>query len=106
MSENVLVLPNGFIGKEDEAKLESFGAYLVKHGAAARWRWERERGIDVAFKISAADGRFLCLIKRDQEHDVFYVTSSADQRIEEGKLEHVMAVVEQLAKLSSGSQPA
>lgn len=97
MPENIVELPRGFIGKQDEAKLESFGGYLIAHGLATRWHWRREEGIDVAFVLFGVGGDFLCSIRRDQERDVFYVAGADGRRKEEGTLEGIMALVERLA---------
>jgi hypothetical protein len=116
MSGKIVELPDSFIGRDDEAKLESFGAYLVRHGAATRWYWEREGPVDVAFNVCGADNGFLCAIRRDRGRGVFYVTRSErpvrhqmqdlDERLDEGKLEHIMAVVERLASAVLGDMPA
>jgi hypothetical protein len=108
MTSKIVKLPDGFIGKEDEAKLESFGAYLLSHGAATRWHWDRERGIDVGFAIfhGGAHEELLFSIRRDRERDLYYVSAADESRLDEGKLEHVMAVVEQLAHARRGNTPA
>lgn len=108
MTDNVVELPDNLIGKEDEAKLESFGAHLIANGLATRWHWNRERGVDVGFEIYRG-GRnetlFAC-IRRDRARDVFYVTDRAGTPADEGKLDHIMAFVDELARVAHDDIPA
>jgi hypothetical protein len=87
-------LPDDFIGKSDEKRLESFGAYLISHGRATRWHWNRRRGIDVAFEVysGGAQERFLFRFQRDSAHDAFTLTDGDEGVIAEGPLDHLMAV--------------
>lgn len=100
MSGKIVELPDGFIGKDDEARLESFGGHLIGRGRATRWHWNRERGVDIAFELfrGGADEAFLLAIKRDRVKDVFYILDAAGERLEEGKLDHVMTVVDSLTR--------
>lgn len=108
MSGKIVELPDDFIGKEDEARIESFGAHLIAHGCATRWHWNREHGVDVGFELfrGGPDEELLFAIKRDRANDVFYVLDAAGKRVEEGKLDHIMAVVDALARAGRGDGPA
>lgn len=105
---NVVELPENFIGVEDAEKLESFGAHLISHGRATRWHWNREHGIDVAFEIlrGGGDEELAFAIRRDREKDEFYVTDAAGRLVEAGTLDHVMAVVDGIARTQHGDPPA
>jgi len=104
MSGTIVELPDDFIGKEDELRIESFGSHLIAHGYATRWHWRREHGVDVAFELfrGGPDEEFLLAIKRDRAKDLFYALDAAGNRIEEGKLDHVMAVVDALVRTERG----
>ena len=108
MGGNVIELPDDFIGKEDEARLESFGAHLVGHGWATRWHWNRDHGIDLAFEVfrGGSNEELFLAIRRDRAKDVFYVCDAVGRRVEEGKLEHVMAVADSMARTLKRSGPA
>ena len=97
---DIINLPEDFIGKEDERRLESFGGHLIGRGYATRWHWNREHGIDVAFEIfrGGADEALFASIRRDREQDIFCATDAAGRNIGEGTLDHVMAVVDELAR--------
>lgn len=99
-SNNVVRLPDDFIGKEDEVKLESFGAHLIARGAATRWQWLRSGGFDVELEIlrGGRDEELLARIGRDRSRRVFYAIDAWDQRIAEGPLDRVMAVVDAVAR--------
>lgn len=105
---NVVELPENFIGVEDAERLESFGAHLIAHGRATRWHWNREHGIDVAFEIfrGGPHEELMFAIRRDRDKDAFYVTDSSGRVVEEGSLDHVMAVVDSAARAAYGDPPA
>lgn len=105
---DIVNLPKNFIGKEDELRLESFGAHLISHGCATRWHWSRERGIDVAFEIFAggAKERLMWYIVRDSKRDAFIAQDPEGAAVVEGALDHVMAVVDRLARSARGDAPA
>jgi len=107
MSE-IVTLPDNFIGKEDEQRLESFGARLISRGWATRWHWNRERGIDVAFEIftGGASERLIVSIVRNRERDAFLAKDAAGGFVAEGALERVMAVVDKLASSKGGNRSA
>ena len=103
----IIELPRDFIGLEDQARLESFGAHLIARGLATRWHWNRSHGIDVAFEIyrGGANEVLFCSIRRDHEHDVFYVQSGSANRRDRGKLDHVMAAVDAAAHAEHDDPP-
>lgn len=105
---DIVNLPENFIGKEDELRLESFGAHLISHGCATRWHWSRERGIDVAFEIftGGAHERLMLYIVRDRKRDAFVAKDPEGAAVVEGALDHVMAVVDRLARSARGDAPA
>lgn len=103
MAENVVELPEHFIGLTDRGRLESFGDYLIANGRAKHWYWHREHGVGVAFEIVYGTGDYdrVFSIKRDREKDAFYVTNVAGQKIDEGTLAYLMTVVNELADASA-----
>lgn len=105
---DVVTLPRNFIGKEDELRLESFGARLIAHGWAARWHWNRDRGFDVAFEIftGGTDPRLWVAVVRDRDKDVFAAKDAAGRIVANGTLDHVMAVVDRLAQAARRDGPA
>lgn len=96
----IINLPDDFIGKEDERRLESFGGHLIGRGYATRWHWNREHGVDVAFEIyrGGADEELFAAIRRDREQDIFCAVDASGRNIGAGTLDHVMAVVDGLAR--------
>ncbi len=105
---DIVNLPENFIGKEDEQRLESFGAHLISHGRATRWHWNRQRGIDVAFEIftGGPHERLLVAIVRDREHDRFAAKDGRGRIIAEGSLDHVMALLDKHSASAGGDEPA
>lgn len=97
VTDEIVRLPDNFIGKDDQARLESFGAYLIVHGLATRWHWTRRRGIDVAFDIfrGGADETRMFSIERSRARDAFLVRDDAGNALERGKLDHIMAFINQ-----------
>lgn len=108
MSDKIVNLPDDFIGKEDEQKLESYGAHLVGLGYATRYHWKRQDGIIVAFEVyrGGVDEEFLFAIKRDSEGDYYYVEDTSAAEAGRGTLEHVMVVGDELAHVVRGDSPA
>jgi hypothetical protein len=100
MSKKVIRLPDGFIGKADEARLESFGGHLIAAGLATRWHWNREAGVDVAFEVfrGGGDERRLLTITRDRSRDAFVANDGAGRVFAEGTLDRVMASSDELAR--------
>lgn len=97
-------LPENFIGERDEQLLESFGAYLIERGLATRWHRRLEAGVNVSFEIFAghSGNDLLYRIGRDHAHDMFYVADGRGERLDEGPLEHVMAVINRFARYRRG----
>lgn len=108
MTEKIVNLPSHFIGKEDEQKLESYGAHLIARGYATRYHWKKENGIIVAFEVyrGGADEEFLFAIRRDRDGDYFYANDAAGTQAGRGTLEHVMAVGDDIARVTRGGTPA
>lgn len=108
MNDKIVNLPSHFIGKEDEQKLESYGAHLISHGYATRYHWKKENGIIVAFEVyrGGADEEFLFAIRRNQEGDYFFLEDANGAHAGRGTLEHVMAVGDDTAKVTRGDAPA
>lgn len=108
MTEKVVKLPDGFIGKDDEARLESFGAHLISHGIATRWHWRRRRGIDVAFEIycGGMEGELLASISRDRRNDVFTVKDGYGRLVDAGTLERIMTTIDAHARRGNWDPPA
>ncbi len=106
--ENIVELPENFIGVEDAERLESFGAHLISHGCATRWHWNRENGIDVAFEIfrGGPHEELMFSVRRDRDQDVFYVTEPSGAVVEQGALDHVMTAIDAIAKAVHGDPPA
>ena len=98
MSATITQLPLNFVGKEDAPRLECFGAYLIEHGAATRWRWQKSDGIDVAFLIyrGVPHDRLLVRIERSTRDGVYRANSSLGEHRIEGSLEEVMSAVDTL----------
>lgn len=108
MNDKIVNLPDHFIGREDEQKLESYGAHLIGHGYATRYHWKKENSIIVAFEVyrGGADEAFLFAIRRNQEGDYFYLEDAGGIRAGRGTLQHVMAVGNDLARAMRGGTPA
>lgn len=105
---NVVRLPNDFIGKAEEVKLESFGAHLIAHGAATRWHWRRSNGFDVEFEVfrGGSDEELLVRISRDKSRSTFHAVDASGGRVAQGSLEHVMTVVDSIARSDRPEPPA
>lgn len=105
---DIVNLPENFIGKDDESRLESFGAHLIAHGRATRWHWNREHGIDVSFEILAGGRkeRLVVSVVRDRERDRFIARDPGGSVLAEGPLDHVMAVVDKLGRRTDGDESA
>jgi hypothetical protein len=108
MTAKIVQLPRDFIGKDDEQKLESWGAHLLARGRATRWKWTREHGFDVAFEIfiGGVDEMLAFSIRRDQRNDIFYVTDRKGRIMDNGRLDRIMATVDIFAQQLQGDQPA
>lgn len=108
MTAKIVRLPDDFIGKDDQSKLESFGAYLISHGWATRWHWNRQRGFDIAFEIYIGDAHRppSFTIKRDHENDVFYAADARGKEIRRGSLDAIMTEIDSLAQSPPDNLPA
>ncbi len=110
MKDKVVKLPDAFFSKEDEQRLESFGAHLIAHGKATRWRWARQNGIDVAFDVyrGGPDEELMFSFSRDRERERGYyqLTDAAGRTLEKGKLERLMFTADQLSTPDPGDAPA
>ncbi len=111
MSDGPVVrrLPRDFIGKEDQAKLESFAAHLIAHGWATRWHWLESEGVDVEFLIYGGGGpgeELMARIARDSARDIFHAENALGRRLGEGALEAVMTAVHQAARNRQPEPPA
>lgn len=108
MNDKIVSLPTDFIGKEDEQRLESFGAYLISHGLATRWQWRRENGIDTGFEIlqGTQGDELVCTIRRDARRDTWYVADPDGGTVDEGELEQLMAFVDERLKGPPPRAPA
>jgi hypothetical protein len=106
----VIWLPRDFIGKEDEARLESFGGHLIAHGSASRWHWERSAGIDLAFLIFAhevgGDEQLRAKIGRDSGAHSYFAEDDTGRIFARGHLEAVMTVVDQTIRGAGPVSPA
>ncbi len=105
---DIVNLPENFIGKEDEQRLESFGAHLISHGRATRWHWNRQRGINVAFEVftGGAHERLLVGIVRDRKHDRFVAQDAGGRVVADGSLDHIMTLVDKHASSANDADPA
>jgi len=104
----IIDLPDNFIGKDDQTRLESFGGHLIGRGHATRWHWMRTGEIDVAFEIfrGGANERLFARFRRDREHDRFVAEDSAGRVVATGALDHVMAIVDAIAADGETDWPA
>ena len=92
----IIALPDSFIGKADQVRLESFAAHLIAHGWASRWYWNRQPGPDMAlhvYKRRCDERPMLCLI-RSRINRAFCAKDAAGNTIAEGELRYVMRVVD------------
>lgn len=112
MKDKVIKLPDAYFSKEDEQRLESFGAHLIAHGKATRWRWVRKNGIDVAFNVyrGGPDEVLMFSFSRDREREgergYYLLTDATGRTLEKGKLERLMFTADLLATPDPGDAPA
>ena len=94
----IIKLPENFIGKEDREKMESFGGHEISHGRATRWHWGEDADGDDVFEIHSGgeDEMLVSRISRDRELDTFCAHDAPGKLIVSGKLEHIMAELEQI----------
>ena len=103
----VTVLPHDFIGKEDEARLESFASHLIACGFATRWHWERSRGFDVSMELyrGGANEELIASIRRDSSRDLYYAKDASGRRIVEGSLDRIMLTLDAVASTRRPDPP-
>lgn len=104
----VVHLPDNFIGKDDQEKLESFGSHEIARGRATRWHWTKTAQGGDAFEIlrGGAQEQLVTRVRRDRKRDVFSAHDRDGRLIAEGTLDHIMAVLDaELARLH-GEEPA
>ncbi|NOR43662.1 MAG: hypothetical protein GQ572_10030 [Gammaproteobacteria bacterium] len=96
MSE-IIKLEENIINKKDREQLESFGGHTIAHGRATRWHWHKADNGDVVFELfrGGADEVLAVCINRDRKLDAFYAHDAMGNMVSSGKLEHVMAELEQ-----------
>lgn len=94
MSE-VIVLPENLIGKEDRELLSSFAGHQIGLGRATRFHWGSDEHGDVLelYRGRPAE-RLLLEIRRDRERDLFLALDPGGRVLAEGKLDHVMVVLD------------
>lgn len=105
---DVVHLPDNFIGKDDQAKLESFGSHEIARGRATRWCWTRDDKGGDAFEIRKGGAREVLVVRitRDRKRDLFSAHGPDARLLAEGALDHLMAVLDaELARLH-GEEPA
>ena len=103
----IIKLPENFIGREDREKLESFGGHTISHGRATRWHWGEGADGDDVFEIyrGGEDEMIALRISRDRELDTFCAKNAVSETIVPGKLEHIMAKLEQYFMRIHGEIP-
>ncbi len=95
----IIRLAENFIGKEDKERLEHFGGHLIATGRATRWHWAQDDdGADLLEVYhGGADERLFARIGRHSRLDEFYAEDRAGRQLGSGQLDHVMAVLEEIA---------
>lgn len=96
----IIKLPPDFIGHEDKERLEHFAGHLIAHGKATRWHWDHNRqGSDILeIYRGGQDERLLALVGRHNRRDQFFAEDGAGNELASGRLDHVMAMLEQIAE--------
>ena len=102
-----ITLPDNFIGKEDRARIESFGGHTIARGRATRWHRGRNADGDDLFGIyrGGADETLAAKIYRDRKKDVFCATDGGGTPIDSGSLEQIMATLEDYFMRLHGELP-
>jgi hypothetical protein len=106
MSE-IINLADNIISKEDREQLASFGGHTIAHGRATRWHWGKAANGDAVFEIfrGGANEVLAVCISRDRKMDAFYAHDATGNMISTGKLDHVMAELEQYFIQLHGESP-
>lgn len=97
----IIALSDNVMSKADRLRLESFAAHLVAHGCAARWDWERRRGLDMTLQLykGRGDDEPMVYFRRSRADRAFFARDSAGRVIAQGDLPHVLTVVDRFARL-------
>lgn len=100
-------LPDNLIGKEDRARIESFGGHTIARGRATRWHWARSADGDRVFEIyrGGADEVLAARIYRDRKQDVYHACDQDETVIDSGNLEQIMAALEDYFMRLHGELP-
>jgi hypothetical protein len=99
---DIIRIPDNFIGKDDQARLESFGGHEIARGRATRWHWGKDDNGAGVFEVfrGGSHERLVVRISRDRENDQFRAHDAAQRLLAEGPLERVMAVLDtELARM-------
>jgi hypothetical protein len=96
MSE-VISLPDNFISKGDQRRLESFAGHTIARGRATRWQWGvNDNGDDTFSLYTGGEQESLAAwVDRDHAADKFRAYKSQGQAIAKGPLEKVMAALDE-----------
>ena len=102
-----ITLPDNFIGKEDRARIESFGGHTIARGRATRWHWGHDADGDDVFEIYRGGGDEVLAAKiyRDRKQDVFCATDGSGTVIDSGSLEQIMTTLEEYFMQLHGELP-
>lgn len=97
----IIPLSDSLMTKADRLRLESFAAHLVAHGCAARWNWQRSRGLDMTLQLYKAwtDREPMVYFRRSRANRAFCARDAGGRIIAQGELPHVLAVVDRFARL-------
>ena len=102
-------LPENLIGKEDQARLESYGGHELALGRATRFHWARNEQGSPLFEIyrGGQEESLAVRIGRDRNRDEFWAEDPIGKLIVSGTLEHVMATLDKmLAREHDRGEPA
>ena len=106
MSE-IINLAENIISRDNRQQLASFAGHTIAHGRATRWHWDKADNGDDLFEIfrGGADEVLAVRISRDRKMDAFYAHDVTGKLIVAGKLDHVMAELEQYFIQLHGETP-
>ena len=106
MSE-IINLAENIISREDREQLARFGGHTIAHGRATRWHWHKADNGDAVFEIfrGGADEVLAVCISRDRKMDAFYAYDASGDVVAAGRLDHVMAELEQYFIQLHGESP-
>lgn len=101
---DITELPKNLITPEDQEKLESFGGHEIAHGRMTRYCWSKTDSGDPAFDMfrGGAHEEFIARITHSFAKHEYRVTDKNDMEITSGRLEHIMAVLEEQLKEEHG----